>query len=205
MTLNSIIALFGAMFVLAILPSPSVFAVVARSIAAGIFQGLLTVLGIIIGDFIFIIFAIYGLSKLATNLDTLFTLVKYFGSFYLIILGIILWRSKVRVETIENINNSSGVASFMSGLLITLGDQKAILFYIGFFPAFLDLSKLTMVDTGLILAIAATAIGTAKLSYAYLANRSRDLLLHNTRAKKFMNILAGSVMVITGIFVLIKT
>ena len=204
MTYKSIITLFGAMFVLAIIPSPSVFSVVARSIASGFIQGSLTVIGIIIGDFIFILLAIYGLSMLAENLEGLFILVKYLGSFYLIGLGIVLWRSRIKLETIETINNSSWFTSFMSGLLITLSDQKAILFYIGFFPAFLDLSNFSIVDTGLVLAIAAAAIGGAKLGYAYLADKSRSLL-QSTRAKKFMNILAGIIMIVTGVFVLIKT
>ena len=192
------------MFVLAIIPSPSVFAVIARSVASGFSQGLLTVIGIVIGDFVFILLAIYGLSALAENLDGLFILVKYFGSLYLIGLGIVLWRSRVKLKSIESINDSSWFTSLMSGLLITLSDQKAILFYMGFFPAFLDLSKLTIVDTGLILAIAAAAIGVGKLGYAYLANKSRHLL-QNTKVKKFINILAGSVMIVTGIFILITT
>ena len=192
------------MFVLAIIPSPSVFAVIARSVTSGFYQGLLTVIGIVIGDFVFILLAIYGLSTLAENLDGLFVLVKYLGSLYLIGLGVVLWRSRVKVEAIEAIKDSSWFTSLMSGLLITLSDQKAILFYMGFFPAFLDLSKLTIIDTGVILAIATVAVGGAKLSYAYLANKSRNLL-QNTITKKFMNILAGSVMIITGIFILIKT
>ena len=204
MTLNSTIALFMTMFVLAIIPSPSVFTVIARSITSGFYQGLLTVVGIVIGDFVFILLAIYGLSILAENLDSLFVLVKYIGSLYLIGLGIVLWRSRVKVEAIKAIKDSSWLTSLMSGLLITLSDQKAILFYMGFFPAFLDLSKLTLVDTGMILAIATIAVGGAKLSYAYLANQSRNFL-QSIKAQKFMNILAGSVMIITGIFILIRT
>ncbi|HBE31774.1 MAG TPA: hypothetical protein DD990_10685, partial [Cyanobacteria bacterium UBA11368] len=57
------------------------------------------------------------------------------------------------VET-EEVVKSSLLSSFMTGLLITLADQKAILFYFGFFPAFLDISKISYLDTGIIIAIA---------------------------------------------------
>ena len=60
MTFSSIAALFGSMIVLAIIPSPSVFAVVARSIASGFTHGFVTVIGIVVGDFIFITLAITG-------------------------------------------------------------------------------------------------------------------------------------------------
>lgn len=143
MTFSSIAALFGAMIVLATIPSPSVFAVVARSIASGFTHGLVTVIGIVLGDFVFIILAIYGLSAIAETMGSLFVLVKYLGSVYLIWLGIQLWRSKSNIIEVEGIKESSWLSNFLSGLFITLGDQKAFLFYLGFFPAFVDLSNNT--------------------------------------------------------------
>ena len=53
---------------------------------------------------------------------------------------------------------------FLTGLLVTLGDQKAILFYLGFFPAFVNLAALSLADTSLILAVATVAVGGPKPS-----------------------------------------
>lgn len=204
MTLNSIAALFGSMIVLAIIPSPSVCAVVARSIASGLIHGLFTTIGIVIGDFIFIILAIYGLSAIADKIDSLLFLVKYLGSAYLIWLGITLWKSKSKSVDVKGIQESSWLSSFLSGLLITLGDQKAILFYISFFPAFLDLKNISILDTIIIMAIATMAVGGTKLGYAYMADKTR-LLFQSPKAKKVMNITAGSVMIATGVFLIAKT
>lgn len=96
MTLSSITGLFGAMIALAILPSPSVFALVARSIASGFLYGMVTVIGILVGDFVFIILAIYGLAAIAKTMDSLFVLVKYLGGTYLIWLGIQFWNTKLK-------------------------------------------------------------------------------------------------------------
>ena len=163
MTFSSIAALLGAMIILALLPSPSVFAVVARSIASGFSHGLMTVIGIVVGDFVFIILAIYGLSALAETMDSLFVLVKYLGSAYLIWLGIELARSQSKTVKVEGIKESSWLSNFLTGLSITLADQKAIIFYLSFFPAFLDLSSVSIVDTAIIMAIAALAVGGVML------------------------------------------
>ena len=204
MTFSSIFTLFGAMAVLAILPSPSVFAVVARSIASGFTHGLITVIGIVTGDFVFIILAIYGLSAIAETITSLLILVKYLGGAYLIWLGIKLSRAKLQNVEIEAITESSWVSNFLSGLLITLGDYKAIFFYISFFPAFLDLSTISIMDTILIMLIATIAVGGIKLIYAYMADKAR-FLFTSSRARKGMNITAASVMIGTGIFLIAKT
>ena len=94
-------------------------------------------------------------------------------------------------------------SSFLTGFLITLGDQKAILFYLGFFPAFIDLSRMTPADTLIIIAIAIVGVGGAKLVYAYLADRA-SLLFKNTRAIRGINMLAGGVMIAVGMFLLAK-
>ena len=69
MTLNNIVALFGAMVVLAFIPSVSVLAVSARSAASGFIHGVFTTLGIVIGDILFILLAILGLAVLAEAMD----------------------------------------------------------------------------------------------------------------------------------------
>ncbi|OQY46072.1 MAG: hypothetical protein DRR08_29785 [Candidatus Parabeggiatoa sp. nov. 2] len=204
MTFNSTAALFGAMFVLAIIPSPSVFVVVARTIESGFIHGFVIILGIIAGDLIFIIVAIYGLSSLAETMSSLFVLVKFLGSTYLIWLGIRLWRSKQKSVKVQEIKKLSWSSNFLCGLFITLGDPKAILFYISFLPAFLEPSNVSIFDTCIIMLIATLAVGGAKLGYAYMANKSR-LLFESAKAKKAMNLTAGTVMIGTGIFLLVKT
>ena len=204
MTLGSIIALFGSMIVLAFIPSVSVLVVSARSAASGFTHGVFATIGIVAGDIIFIILAIYGLSVLAELMGSRFSLIKYLGGAYLIWLGIKLWRSGPNTGEVDNNIEPSLLSSFLTGLFITLGDQKAILFYSGFFPAFLDLSSVSLADTGIIIVIATLAVGGAKLVYAYMADRA-SLLLSNSSATKIINIVAGTVMVGVGVLLVVKT
>lgn len=198
------LALFGAMLVLAFIPSISTMTVAIRSATYGFSHGFFTSLGIVAGDIVFIVIAIYGLSLLADLLGQQFNLVRYLGGAYLIWLGLVLWRSKSHIEAAQANTGSSLLSSFLAGLFITLADQKAILFYLGFFPAFIDLSEVTFLDTGIIVVIAVLAVGGPKLVYAVLADRAGVLLI-NTGTYKAINGVAGLVLLGVGLFLIVRT
>ncbi len=204
LNLASIAALLGSMIVLAIIPSISVLAVSARAAAFGFTHGLFTAIGIVAGDIVFILVAIYGLVFVAAAMGEHFTLVKIVGGVYLVWLGISLWRSDAKARGPGEVKQSSWTSSFLTGLLITLGDQKAILFYLGFFPAFVDLSRLTPADTLVIILVATVGVGGAKLVYAWLAGRA-GLILKNSRAVSGLNLLAAGVMIAVGTALLLKS
>ena len=189
---------------LAIIPSISVLAVTARAAAFGFTHGMFTALGIVVADIIFILIAVYGLTLLAGLMGEQFTWVKIVGGFYLMWLGISLWRADTKTRETEKIKRSSWGSSFLTGFLITLGDQKAILFYLGFFPAFIDLSRMTAADTLAIIFIAVVGVGGAKLIYAYLADRA-SLAFKDKRAVRAINILAACVMITVGLTLLLQT
>lgn len=204
LSLASVVALLGTMIVLAIIPSVSVLAVSARAAAFGFTHGLFTALGVVAGDIVFILIAVYGLVFVASLMGEQFALIQVIGGMYLIWLGISLWRADARSRRSEGVRDSTWTSSFLTGLLITLGDQKAILFYLGFFPAFIDLEHLTPTDTLIIILIAAAGVGGAKLVYAWLADRA-SLIFRNSRAIRGINVAAACVMIGVGAALLLKT
>ena len=201
LTLSSIAAMSGVMIVGASIPSISALAVAARSAAFGFAHGLATAAGIVVGDVVFILIAIYGLSILAELMGGQFALVRYLGASYLIGLGVMLWRSRPSGRWVETAGAASRTSSFLTGLLITLGDQKAILFYLGIFPALLDLSRLSALDTGMIVMAAIVTVGGPKLGYALAADRARRVL-GDTLAATAMNRAAGSVLIGVGVLLI---
>ncbi|EDX73388.1 translocator protein, LysE family [Coleofasciculus chthonoplastes PCC 7420] len=202
MTFSTIVALFSAMVVLASIPSVSVLTVSTRSATSGFIHGVFTTLGIVVGDIIFILIAIWGLSLLAAKMGGLFFLIKYLGGAYLVWLGIGLCRAKLNKVETAAVMESSWLSSFIAGLSITLADQKATLFYLGFFPAFIDLSQISYLDTIIIIAITIVAVGGVKLGYAFMADQAR--LLISSRIRKGINMIAGCIMIAVGVFLMIK-
>jgi threonine/homoserine/homoserine lactone efflux protein len=202
MTGTSVLALLGALVVLAAIPSLSVLVVATRSATLGFHHGALTTLGIVVGDCVFIVIALGGLSLLMTALGTWAVLIKLLGGAYLVFLGIRLLRSRGGDSQVLKPDKTSLFSSFLTGLLITLGDQKATLFYLGFFPAFVDLTTLQFQDVAVILSLAVVSVGGVKLVYALMAERISGWL--NTAVKRRLNGLAGIVMIAIGLFLILR-
>ncbi|WP_341705086.1 LysE family transporter [Ferrovibrio sp.] len=200
MTPAAIAALFGAMAVLALIPSVSVLTVTARAAGAGFRHGAAASLGIIAADLLFILAAVFGLALLAETLGPAFGLVKYLGGAYLLLLGISLLRAARQAgrDPAGTTGPSSLAASFMLGLTVTLGDQKAILFYLGFLPAFVDLAAVAPADIAIIMICTILAVGGAKLGYAWAASRAGTVF--GARGGRILTVAAGAVMIATGAF-----
>ncbi len=203
MTPLTLITFAAAMFLLAASPGPGVFATVARALASGFSHAAVLVLGIVIGDLIFLLLAIYGLSAMAEILGSFFTFVKYAGGLYLIWLGIKIWRSPVKSHSIRGIRELSWKKNFISGLVITLANPKVILFYLGFLPTFVDLTSLTRLDVIAISTVVITVLGAVLLAYAWAAS-SAGQLFKSKKSLTRINRCAGGVMITAGSAILLK-
>ena len=199
------ISLFFVMLTLALIPSSSVALVVTRSITLSVQNGISVSLGIVLGDLIFIFFAILGLSIVAETMGWLFLTIKYIGATYLIWLGYTLLTSKTTTTITVDKTNQKGnlVESFFAGLFLTLGDIKAIFFYASLFPTMLNLDALQLGDIVMIMLVTIVAVGGVKIFYAFSAHKvasmSKGYALES-KAKK----LAGGFMVGAGSFLIIK-
>ena len=170
MSLLSTLSLFAILLVLALVPSASVALVVTRSAVHGVRDGAAVSAGIVLGDLLFASLAILGMTYLAEVLGSVFAIFKYLGGAWLIWLGIGLLRAPARLEIRPEASRPSTLAtSFLAGLILTLGDIKAILFYASLFPAFVDLEGLSVSGIALIMAITVLTVGGVKLGYACAA------------------------------------
>jgi threonine/homoserine/homoserine lactone efflux protein len=203
MTVYSMLAFAGAMFLLAITPGPGVFATISRALASGFNNATFVVFGIVIGDIIFLLLAIFGLSAIASMLGDFFVIIKYLGGIYLLYLGYKILTSKVHETNITGITELSWKKNFLSGLLITLSNPKVILFYLGFLPTFVNLQTLTAIDIVIVSSIVTVVLGGVMLTYAYSASSAKKLFKSKSSKRK-MNIAAGSVMVAAGSILIIK-
>ncbi len=197
MTFLTLLTFGAAMFLLAVSPGPGVFATIARALASGFSHAALLTLGIVVGDLIFLLLAIYGLSSMAELLGNFFTFVKYAGGLYLIWLGLKIWRSTPELVSVQGVRELSWKRNFMSGLVITLANPKVIFFYLGFLPTFVDLASLTHLDVFAISSVVTIVLGGVLLSYAWTASRARRLL-QDEKTVTLVNRCAGGVMMTAG-------
>ncbi|SFL24623.1 Threonine/homoserine/homoserine lactone efflux protein [Nitrosomonas aestuarii] len=172
MSFFDISALVIVMITLAAMPSTSVALVVIRSATMNPTNGVAVSMGIVLGDLILVGLAILGLTVLSELIGGFFLAVKIAAGMYLIWFGTNLIRSRTINLTCKYSGTGGGLsASFLAGLFVTLGDVKAIVFYASLFPAFVDISALTLPDIAIILLITVAAVGGVKLVYAFAATK----------------------------------
>jgi len=199
LTILSTLGLLLAIIILAATPGPGMFATIARALASGFNQAFAMICGIVAGDIIFLLFAIFGLSIVAKALGNFFFIIKICGGLYLIFLGVKIWYKEPDITNQKHKPDSKTcLANLLGGFLITLSNPKVILFYCGFLPTFLDMSTLTSTDILIIMAIVTTGVTSVLCTYALLATRTRKMFTNKKTYKRF-NQAAGGVMAATGI------
>ncbi len=114
-----IIEIFSLILIMAVgasIPSSSVALVVARSLTHGIPNGISVSIGIVLGDTLFILLVVFGLSVVAESMGWLFLVIKYIGATYLIWLGLTLFLSKpTAIEVEKSTKKGDLVTSFFGG------------------------------------------------------------------------------------------
>ncbi len=187
MTLPGFVAYAGALAIAAAIPGPGVTAIVARALGSGFRSSLFMSLGIVAGDLVYLTAVVLGLAFVAQTFGTVFLVIKWLGVAYLAWLAISFWRSGLSAEKIEARRAADGPgASFFSGLLLTLGNPKTMIFYIALTPTIVDLRTITAADYGVLAAVTVAVLLVVLVPYLALAARARSLLAA-PRALKALN------------------
>jgi len=128
-------AFCAAILVFLALPGPGTFALLTSTAKGGFSAGAAATLGLIVGDQILLWLAVAGVAALLAANPTLFLAVQYAGAAYLAWIGLRLIfardgrASPIAIEPRRYARQA---------LLITLLNPKAIVFYMAFFPLFID-------------------------------------------------------------------
>jgi leucine efflux protein len=124
-----------AIIVFLLIPGPGNLALITSTSKGRIPGGLGAIFGLIAGDQILMWLAVAGVATLLATYPAAFKAVQYGGAAYLAYLGIKMLLAKPGDKPILNIEPHH---YFKQSLLITLLNPKAIVFYMAFFPLFVD-------------------------------------------------------------------
>ena len=176
MTLTGFIAYSAALAVAVAVPGPGIVAMVARGLGSGFRAALPMTLGIALGDLVYLTAAVLGLAYIAQTFGLVFMAFKYAGAAYLAYLAYKFWTAGVGIEKVEARKADGALASFLSGLMVTLGNPKVMVFYLALLPAIVDLSTVTLSDYLVLLFLTSAILLIILLPYLALATRTRALL-----------------------------
>jgi threonine/homoserine/homoserine lactone efflux protein len=197
MTPESAIIFFITIIVFSITPGPGVFAILAKSMTEGVRPCISLTLGMAVSDVVYLILACYGLSTIAEQWGSVFTLIRIAGAIYLVYLGWKIWHN--RAKYIERDSANRKLAGFVTGFLISASNPKVILFYIAFLPSFMDLTSLSANDIMLVSLITFTGLMIGLMSIAISAAWARRFF-RSEKAMTGLNRIAGSIMISAGVY-----
>ncbi len=197
MSVETIMTLLIVSFIIKATPGPGVFATLGRALFQGFGPTLVFIAGIMTGDFLYLLFAFTGLAVIAHQFGDFFLVVRLIGGGYLIYLGVRFWLAPPAAVEMVSVPSANRGKAFLSGLLLTFGNPKVILFYLGLLPTFVDLTRLSIADMGLLTAMFLGVLGSTLAAYAYAAARARRLFRSKTAMKR-LNRGAGTILIGSG-------
>ncbi|HVK92442.1 MAG TPA: LysE family translocator [Mycoplana sp.] len=200
MTLAALLTYCGALFIAAAIPGPGITAMVARALGTGFREAFFMGLGLILGDMIYLTAVILGLAFIAQTFTTAFLIIKIAGALYLGYIAWKLWTTGLVAQQVEARRSSGFAKSLLSGLLVTLGNPKVMLFYVALVPTLIDLSAIGLNEYGLLLGTTFVVLLVVLVPYMALASRARVLLKKPT-ALRTLNRLAAGILASTAAYI----
>jgi threonine/homoserine/homoserine lactone efflux protein len=134
---STLLLFAAASAALVAIPGPAVIYIVTRGVAQGRSAGVVSAMGIEAGALVHVVAAVAGLSALIASSAAAFTVVKYAGAAYLVLLGIQRLRTRGDMALAE-LPRDSNWRLFRQGLVVSVLNPKVAVFFLAFLPQFLD-------------------------------------------------------------------
>ena len=178
-----------AIIVFLLIPGPGNLALITSTSKGGIPGGLGATFGVIAGDQVLLWAAVAGVSAVMTAYPTAFHIVQWAGAVYLAWLGIKMLLAQPGDAPILQIKPRHYLRQAM---VITLLNPKAIVFYMAFFPLFVDPATHQGLRTfGVMAATIAVLTFLYGLSSVLLTHYLAERIRANPKITAFLNKAAG--------------
>lgn len=198
LSLAEILLYMGALAILFLTPGPVWVALVARGVSGGFHAAWPLALGVVVGDIIWPLLAIFGVSLLIEVYADFLMLLRYGGAVILVWMGVRAIRNASKPLVADGRLTASGMwAGFVAGLMVIIGNPKAILFYMGVLPNFFDINNVTALDIVVICFVSGLVPLTGNLVFAVSIDRIRRFLSSPESIRR-TNIISGSALVLVG-------
>jgi threonine/homoserine/homoserine lactone efflux protein len=201
----STLAVFTVAYAIAVfVPGPGVAAIVARALGGGFWSAVPMIVGILAGDLIYLVFALFGLAAIATYFGPIFVVVRWAGALYLLYIAWQFWTARPGTEQLGPRRREHWLRTFLAGFALTMGNPKTIVFYLALLPTVVPLDRpitaLGFTELTLIVVVVLLAIGCG---YAALAAWARELFTSTTAIRR-LNKTAGAIMAGAAAFVVAR-
>lgn len=203
--LGQIAAFTLAAAVVTLVPGPDMALVARRAITDGWRRASVTSFGVCCGLLVHATASAAGISVILVRSATAYTVLKSLGACYLVLLGILSFRSArrtvrrpVAADAVHDGPARSARTSFAQGFFNNVLNPKPALFYLAFLPQFVRPGDPVVVLTAILVTIH-IAMGIVWLvTWGWLVSRARGVLMR-PRWRAALERVTGSVLVALGV------
>ncbi len=185
-------------------PGPGVIAIIARALGSGFRATIPAAIGILAGDLVLMSLSAFGLALVAQAMGSLFLIVKIAGGLYLLYLAYKYWTAPVPngAEMVPQASQGDFKRGFGAFLGLTLGNPKAIVFFVALLPLAVNPKALNAGGYAQLVLATFIVIPAVTLTYAALAARLKQFVA-SVPARRRINRGAGAVMACAGVAVMV--
>lgn len=202
MDLTGLAVFAAALAVAAASPGPTITALVARVLVRGTSGALAFMLGLSIGELVWLTAAVLGLAFIAKTFAFAFMVLKYAGAAYLAYLAWRMWTAPAHALDAPAPKAEHPARLFLAAVSLTLGNPKIMVFYLALLPNLIDLNAVDALGYAELVGVTLVVLTAVDGAYVLLAARARRLL-SSGRAIRAVN--RGSGALLMGAAVAVAT
>jgi threonine/homoserine/homoserine lactone efflux protein len=200
-TADQLLLYAGALLILFFTPGPVWVALTARALSGGFRQAWPLAVGVTVGDFLWPLLAILGVTWLVSVWGGFLETLKWVAAGIFLWMGWLLIRhAGAPIASDGRLTRPGMWAGFAAGVAVIIGNPKAILFYMGVLPGFFDLRTVTGWDIVVICGMSMAIPLVGNLALAAMIGRARALLT-SPDALARVNRVAGALLILVGLVI----
>lgn len=187
-----------ASLLMALIPGPGVASIVGFAVSSGRPTALASVAGMAVGNFTAMSLSLAGLGAVLASSAMAFTVLKFAGAAYLIVLGMLTFARARRVDAVEPTRAIRPRTAFWTNVAVGTFHPKTIAFFIAFAPQFLAPER-SYLPQAAIMILTFTGIAAITDSLYALAASGQSERLRSPKTQKLAAQAGGTVLIAAGV------
>lgn len=198
MSIEVWISFIAAALVLCFSPGPTAFLVMGQALEHGKKSVLPLVAGTLSDDIIAMSFSFIGMGAVLATSATLFLILKWVGALYLIFLGIKAFRTKIELHIEPKQNDIKNGSVYLNALLVTALNPKGIMFFMAFFPMFINNDE-PILPQMFVLAVSFLGASATSVSFYALCSGFLRSKVSAVNFQNMFNKVSGGMLISAGV------
>jgi homoserine/homoserine lactone efflux protein len=189
---SNLIIFISTVIIISSIPGLNVMLVISQSISGGIKKSVLSIIGIVTGNILYLAVSLLGLGVFLLQFPTAFIVLKSIGVAFTLYSAYSLIKASFQKEDSTPEVKENRRKNFVQGFLTVVSNPKSFVFWMTVLPSFINTGSKDFLSKVAFLGILAIALDTSILfGYAILSSIANRMI---KRSKKIQLLVSGLIL-----------